>query len=151
VVDARPVATVLREVAGVARQRAGGQRGGEGFEERGRRHVGFFTRRRVHGNAGSVGAPRLARLFIVAASASACSKGAACGATDGDGGLPPGVPAMMAAPSPFSVEGARAPEDTQRFAAKLAALAWETLVHEEPRTSSKVLGYIRAGGIVAAA
>jgi hypothetical protein len=58
---------------------------------------------------------------------------------------------MMAAPSPFSVEGAGAPEDTARFPAKLAALAWETLVHEEPRTSSKVLGYIRAGGIVAAA
>jgi hypothetical protein len=99
-----------------------------------------------------VGAPRLARLFIVATCASACSKGTAPGATEGDGGtLPPGIPAMMAAPSPFSVEGARAPEDTERFGAKLAALAWETLVHEEPRTSSKVLGYIRAGGIVAAA
>ena len=98
-----------------------------------------------------MGAPRLARLFLVAVSTSACAKGAARAATDDDGGLPPGVPAMMAAPSPFSVEGARAPEDTERFPAKLAALAWETLVHEEPRTSSKVLGYIRAGGIVAAA
>jgi hypothetical protein len=58
---------------------------------------------------------------------------------------------MMAAPSPFSVEGARAPEDTGRFPAKLAAIAWETRVYEEPRTSSKLLGYVRAGGIVAAA
>jgi L,D-transpeptidase catalytic domain len=99
-----------------------------------------------------VGASRLARLFIVLTSASACSKGSVPAATEDDAGtLPPGIPAMMAAPSPFSVEGARAPEDTGRFPAKLAALAWETRVYEEPRTSSKLLGYVRAGGIVAAA
>jgi len=99
-----------------------------------------------------VGAPRLARLFIVLASASACSKGSVSVATGDDAGtLPPGIPAMMAAPSPFSVEGARAPEDTGRFPAKLAALAWETRVYEEPRTSSKLLGYVRAGGVIGAA
>ncbi len=101
---------------------------------------------------GGVGIPRVARLFIVLSCASACSNGAARGTAEGDAGtLPPGVPAMMAAPSPFSVEGARAPEDEGRFPAKLAALAWETRVYEEPRASSKLLGYVRAGGIVAAA
>lgn len=99
-----------------------------------------------------MGTLRLARLFILLTCASACSNGAARGAAEDDGGtLPPSLPAMMAAPSPFSVEGARAPEDTGRFPAKLAALAWETRVYEEPRTSSKLLGYVRAGGIVAAA
>jgi hypothetical protein len=58
---------------------------------------------------------------------------------------------MMAAPSPFSVEGARAPGDTARFPAKIAALAWDARVYEEPRRSSTLLGYVRAGGIVAAA
>jgi hypothetical protein len=64
--------------------------------------------------------------------------------------------AMMAMPSasgasPFSVEGAGRPVDAERFPAKLVALAWETRVVEQPSGSARVLGYVRAGGIVAAA
>jgi hypothetical protein len=64
--------------------------------------------------------------------------------------------AMMAMPtgsaaSPFSVEGAGRPVEGERFPAKLVALAWETRVLEQPSASAKLLGYVRAGGVVAAA
>jgi hypothetical protein len=63
--------------------------------------------------------------------------------------------ATMAMPSgsasPFSVEGASRPVDKERFPARLAALAWETRVLEQPGASAKLLGYVRAGGIVQAA
>lgn len=55
-----------------------------------------------------------------------------------------------AGPSPFSVAAVGAPDDEARFPIKLAALAWETRVHEAPSTSSKVVGYLRAGGVVRA-
>ena len=55
------------------------------------------------------------------------------------------------APSPFSVKAAALPVDAERFPAKVAALAWETRVMEQPGASSKVLGYVRAGGLVQAA
>jgi hypothetical protein len=54
-------------------------------------------------------------------------------------------------PSPFSAAAARLPEDEARFATRLAALAWETRVYEAPNPSSKMVGYVRAGGIVRAA
>jgi len=93
-------------------------------------------------------------IALCALLACACGKH---GAVDDDGGAGPGVPAMLAtpasaasAPSPFSVEGAKAPTDTSRFPAKLAALAWETRVYEQPSTTSQVLGYLRAGAVVQA-
>jgi hypothetical protein len=63
--------------------------------------------------------------------------------------------AMMAtpaasAPSPFSVRAAALPVDGARFSTRLAALAWETRVLEQPSASAKVLGYLRAGGLVQA-
>jgi hypothetical protein len=56
-----------------------------------------------------------------------------------------------AGPSPFSAAAARLPEDESRFATRIAALAWETRVYEAPTASSKLVGYVRAGGIVRAA
>ena len=81
----------------------------------------------------------------------ACSKHDAPATADA---APPA--AMMAmpsatAPSPFSVSGAALPVDAERFSVKLAALAWETRVLEQPSAAGKVLGYVRAGGLVLAA
>ncbi|HEY8039856.1 MAG TPA: L,D-transpeptidase [Polyangiaceae bacterium] len=71
---------------------------------------------------------------------------------------PPPAASASAAPapsasadSPFSVAAVGAPDDTARFPVKLAALSWETRVLEQPGASSKVLGYLRAGAVVAAA
>jgi hypothetical protein len=88
-----------------------------------------------------------------------CSKSSAPGqAGAGADGAASGTPgAMMAMPagdaSPFSVKGAALPVDVERFPSKLAALAWETRVMEQPSAAagSKMLGYVRAGGVVAAA
>ncbi|HEY6460955.1 MAG TPA: L,D-transpeptidase [Polyangiaceae bacterium] len=81
-----------------------------------------------------------------------CSHASASGQAAADGGAPA---AMMAMPesdaSPFSVKGAAQPVDVERFPSKLAALAWETRVMEQPSAGSKMLGYVRAGGVVAAA
>jgi hypothetical protein len=63
-----------------------------------------------------------------------------------DAGLP-----ALSAPSPFSVAAARAPDDPGRFPAEVGALAWETRVFEQPSASARVLGYLRAGGVVRAA
>jgi hypothetical protein len=81
----------------------------------------------------------------------ACSKTAVPAPSDAG---PPA--AMMAspsasAPSPFSVKAAALPVDGSRFPARLAALAWETRVLEQPSAAAKVLGYVRAGGLVQAA
>ena len=80
-----------------------------------------------------------------------CSRASAASADDGGA-----VPVAMATPSgsdvsPFSVQGAARPPDATRFPSKLAALAWETRVLEQPDASSKLLGYVRAGGVVPAA
>jgi hypothetical protein len=61
------------------------------------------------------------------------------------------TPPSSSAASPFSVTGAALPVDAEKFPAKLAALAWETRVLEQPSASAKVLGYVRAGGLVQAA
>ena len=70
-----------------------------------------------------------------------------------DAGPPPAVlvTPSASAPSPFSVKAASLPVDAERFPARVAALAWETRVLEQPAASSKVLGYVRAGGLVQAA
>jgi hypothetical protein len=59
--------------------------------------------------------------------------------------------APAAGPAPFSVAAARLPDDESRFPTKVAALAWETRVYEGPSSSSKLVGYVRAGGVVRAA
>ncbi|MGO9833805.1 MAG: L,D-transpeptidase [Polyangiaceae bacterium] len=56
-----------------------------------------------------------------------------------------------AGPAPFSVAAARQPDDEARFPTKVAALAWETRVYEAPSSASKLVGYVRAGGVVRAA
>ena len=81
---------------------------------------------------------------------------AACSKHDAPAPADAGPAAVMmampsgSAPSPFTVEGAARPVDAERFPAKVAALAWETRVLEQPSASSKVLGYVRAGGLVLA-
>jgi hypothetical protein len=92
----------------------------------------------------------LALLLALAVLAS-CSKAVAPAPVDAE---PPA--AMLAttsggAPSPFSRKAAALPIDGARFSTRLAALAWETRVLEQPNASAKVLGYIRAGGLVPAA
>jgi hypothetical protein len=83
----------------------------------------------------------------------ACSRHDAASSSSGDGGA---VPVALAVPSgsdvsPFSVKGAALPTDAARFPSKLAALAWETRVLDAPDPGSKLLGYVRAGGVVPAA
>ncbi len=96
--------------------------------------------------------PRPPTLAVVGLVLCACSKHAPADGSADDGGT---VPAILAAPSgsapsPFSVAGARAPVETSRFPATLAALAWETRVFDAPSAGGKVLGYLRAGATVAA-
>jgi hypothetical protein len=81
----------------------------------------------------------------------ACSKSEAAPSVDAGP-----LAAMMAmpsasAPAPFSVKAAGLPVDAEKFPSRIAALAWETRVLEQPSASSKVLGYVRAGGLVQAA
>jgi len=52
--------------------------------------------------------------------------------------------------TPPLASGSAAPADA-RFPGRIVALAWETKVYEKPSEKSKVLGYLRAGAIVAAA
>jgi hypothetical protein len=80
---------------------------------------------------------------------------AACSKHDApadEAGAPAAVLATQSASaaSLFSVKAASLPVDTERFPVKLAALAWETRVMEQPSAGSKVLGYVRAGGLVQA-
>jgi hypothetical protein len=51
------------------------------------------------------------------------------------------------ASAPLSLER----DDAARFPVRIAALAWETRVMEAASGSSRLLGYVRAGGVVAAA
>jgi lipoprotein-anchoring transpeptidase ErfK/SrfK len=83
--------------------------------------------------------------------AAACTKHDA--PATADGGAPAAMMAMpsASAPSPFTVKGAALPVDADRFPSKVAALAWETRVMEQPSAGSKLLGYVRAGGLVQAA
>jgi hypothetical protein len=89
-------------------------------------------------------------LFVAAA----CSRHDAATAVQGDAAAPSvssGALPSVSAPSPFSVAGAAAPDDDARFPESVAALAWETRVFEQPSASARVLGYVRAGGVVRAA
>ena len=65
----------------------------------------------------------------------ACSKHEA--PATADTAPPPAVLATpsASAPSPFSVKAAGLPADAERFPVKLAALAWETRVMEQPGAS----------------
>ena len=92
-------------------------------------------------------------LALALAGPTGCSRRAATASADGGA-----VSVEMAMPmpssddaSPFSAKGAALPTDATRFPSKLAALAWETRILEQPDPSSRLLGYIRAGGVVAAA
>jgi hypothetical protein len=82
----------------------------------------------------------------------ACSKhGDAAGNDAGAAGatMPMPTPATSEV-SPFSVEGATAPIEKEKFPATLVALAWETRILEQPSPGANLLGYVRAGGTVAA-
>jgi hypothetical protein len=80
-----------------------------------------------------------------------CSKPAAPAPVDAKPAAAMMATTSASAPSPFSHGAAALPIDGARFSTRLAALAWETRVLEQPDASAKVLGYIRAGGLVAAA
>lgn len=92
---------------------------------------------------------------VVVGAVAGCSKHdpQAAGAADGAGSSPAVMMPMPSgsAVSPFSAEGAALPLDAQKFPSKLVALAWETRVQEQPSAGSKLLGYLRAGAIVASA
>ncbi|MGH7294681.1 MAG: hypothetical protein ACRELB_07105, partial [Polyangiaceae bacterium] len=83
-----------------------------------------------------------------------CSKHDPAPPGSADGGAPAAamtpVPSASAV-SPFSADGAALDVDAERFPSKLVALAWETRVMEQPAAGSKMLGYLRAGAVVAAA
>jgi hypothetical protein len=76
----------------------------------------------------------------------ACSKrdaGAADAATQASAASAPDLSPPLASASASAMTDAR-------FPARVVALAWETKVYEKPNDKSKVLGYLRAGAVVAA-
>ena len=96
--------------------------------------------------------PRLPALLLAGLVLGACGKHAALdGSGDGGASLPAVLAASAsAAPSPFSVAGAKVAIERSRFPRLLAALAWETRVFDQPSGAGTVLGYLRAGATVAA-
>ncbi len=60
-----------------------------------------------------------------------------------ESGPAPALAIGVTSQQPATGEGAR-------FPAKIAALAWETRVQEQPSASSRPIGYLRAGAVVAA-
>jgi hypothetical protein len=92
------------------------------------------------------------KVLAVVALVAACSKHDAPATVDAGPPVAVLAESSSATPlSPFSVKGAALPVAADRFPARIAALAWETRVLEQPAASAKVLGYVRAGGLVAAA
>ncbi len=113
-------------------------------------------------SAPKIGPPQVARvtappvgvraaLPLFAILAIACSRHGEATLALSDDAAPSASTALSAsAPSPFSAAGAAVPDDPSRFPVRLAALAWETHVKEQPSATSRRHGYMRAGGIVAA-
>lgn len=90
-------------------------------------------------------------LALLGLSLTACSHAPPASSVDEGGTVPVVMSAPAAsAPSPFSVEGAKVAPEPSKYPATLAALAWETKVYETPSTSSRILGYLRAGATVPA-